>query len=182
MKIKVFLNTSYNYLYLERSSQYFQSPIVSLPVVSTGSPPHGIHIASEGEVVQHSSPGTPIPSVENAFGHDSVHENVTQPSSQIVADTNSEAEAPKQSSSNLQGEQESPISSMSPPSMETVLPNVNTLPSEDEMALSLDTSNETSGFEGEMPNGKPHNKLPRPRSPLIDAVAAHDKSKVMEVF
>lgn len=33
--------------------------------------------------------------------------------------------------------------------------------------------------EQNKPNGLPPKKLPRPRSPLIDAVAAHDKSKVL---
>uniref|UniRef100_A0A2N9GAF6 Protein SCAR n=1 Tax=Fagus sylvatica TaxID=28930 RepID=A0A2N9GAF6_FAGSY len=37
------------------------------------------------------------------------------------------------------------------------------------------------GSEGGKPNGNPAIKLPRPRSPLIDAVAAHDKSKLRKV-
>nr|KYP45501.1 Protein SCAR2 [Cajanus cajan] len=39
----------------------------------------------------------------------------------------------------------------------------------------------TSDVESERTNGKPKNKLPRPRNPLIDAVAAHDKSKLRRV-
>jgi hypothetical protein len=43
---------------------------------------------------------------------------------------------------------------------------------------SLDPYAQTSDFESERTNVKPKHKIPRPRNPLIDAVAAHDKSKL----
>ncbi|KAI9115872.1 hypothetical protein K1719_012802 [Acacia pycnantha] len=81
-----------------------------------------------------------------------------------------------------EGKQGDPSSSpMSPPGMENVQPNHNLLPSESEMALTLDKSALPSDFDRERLNGKPNDKLPRPRSPVIDAVAALDKSKLRKV-
>ncbi|XP_028767572.1 SCAR-like protein 1 isoform X2 [Neltuma alba] len=69
----------------------------------------------------------------------------------------------------------------SPPGMENMHPDHNLLRSGNEMASTLDKSALASDFERERLNGKPNDKLPRPRSPVIDAVAALDKSKLRKV-
>ncbi|KAI4356096.1 hypothetical protein L6164_000142 [Bauhinia variegata] len=122
------------------------------------------------------------PLLENAAGHDSPQEKLAQPSSPLRTDASSEVKALQQSSGNGEVELRDPLpSSMSPPRTEAVQPGISLLPPAGEMELPSDTASLISMFEGQNPNGKPHNKLPRPRNPLIDAVAAHDKSKMRKV-
>ncbi|KAL2337641.1 hypothetical protein Fmac_012087 [Flemingia macrophylla] len=154
-------------------------------VVSLGSP-HSHIVASEGEMVQNSNGDPPIPPAECDFPgpvHDSISsKELTQPSSQLMSETSSEVKTLHQSISNVEREQDRlPISFMSPPNMECMDPNQSSLPLEGGIATSLDTSDHTSDVESERTNGKPKNKLPRPRNPLIEAVAAHDKSKLRRV-
>lgn len=253
-------NGQYNYLVLERSQM--QNPFLTLPIVPTVRPSHGLVLASEGETVQYSNAHPPTLPLEYAFsGHDPVssQEKLAQPPSQLIEETTSEAKEPTHSVSNLEVEQEDPsVTSMPPPimeilqnnhclphsegemalslghdpvssqeklahppsqlieettsepkepthsvsnleaepgeqeypsvtpmpprSMEIVRHNRSLPPSEGEMALSLDIPANTSAeIEGEKANGIPKTKLPRPRNPLIDAVAAHDKSKLRKV-
>ncbi|KAF7845252.1 Protein SCAR2 [Senna tora] len=169
-------NGQYNYLVLERSQ--IQNPFFTLPVVSTGRPAHSYTVASEGEMLQNSNPYPPMPPAGPLYPQ----EKSTQPKSQQMAETNLEDKALQLSSNNREGEQENPsVTPMPPPSLETVQLNHSLPPWEDEMASSLDLSAQASEFEAEKPNGIPKNKLPRPRNPLIDAVAAHDKSKLRKV-
>jgi hypothetical protein len=70
---------------------------------------------------------------------------------------------------------------MLPPNMESVDPNQSFQLFEGETS-SLGPYAQTSDFESERTNVKPKHKIPRPRNPLIDAVAAHDKSKVSRVL
>lgn len=178
-------NGQHNYLVLESSQ--IQNPILTLPVpvVSTSKPPHDYVVASERETEQNSNPSPPMPPVEHAIsGQEPISPlEESQPPSQLVTEPSLEVETLQQSSSNMKGEKEDPsVSTISPPIMENVQPNHNLLPSEGEKASTImDTSALTSDFEWEKLNGKPKNKLPRPPSPLIDAVAALDKSKVMTV-
>ncbi|MCH91746.1 protein SCAR2-like, partial [Trifolium medium] len=112
--------------------------------------------------------------------HDSIspQEKPTQPPSQLPAETSSEVKTPNHSVSNAEGAQgQLGISLMLPPNMESVDPNQSFRLFEGEMS-SLDPSAQTSDFESERTNVKPKHKIPRPRNPLIDAVAAHDKSKL----
>ncbi|KAK7390266.1 hypothetical protein VNO78_25565 [Psophocarpus tetragonolobus] len=149
--------------------------------------PRGHIVASEGEMERYSNPDPPIPPVECAVPgpeHDSIssHEKPTQPPSQLMSETGSEVKTLQQSISSVEGKQgQLPISFMSPPNMESMEPNQCFLPFERGMAASLDISDHTSDVESERANGKPKTKLPRPRNPLIDAVAAHDKSKLRRV-
>ncbi|KAK7349733.1 hypothetical protein VNO77_07351 [Canavalia gladiata] len=147
--------------------------------------PHSHIVASEGEMGQNSIPGPPISPAECAVpGHDSIssQENLTQPPSQLMSETSSEVKTLHQSTSDVEGEQgRLPISLMPPPNMDNMEPNLSIVPFEGETATSLDISGQTSDVDSERTNGKLKNKLPRPRNPLIDAVAAHDKSKLRRV-
>ncbi|QCE03222.1 WAS protein family [Vigna unguiculata] len=154
--------------------------------VSMDSPDNHI-VSSGGEMERNSSPDPQILPVECAVpgpGHDSIssQEKPTLPSSQLMSGTSSKVQTLQQSIHNLEGEQERlPISFMSPPNMESMEPNQSFVPYEGGMASSLDTSDHTLDVESERTNGKPKSKLLRPRNPLIDAVAAHDKSKLRRV-
>ncbi|KAI9074923.1 hypothetical protein K1719_043152 [Acacia pycnantha] len=121
----------------------------------------------------------------SSLGHDPVssQEKLAQPPNQLIEETTSEAIEPMHSVSNLEEGQEDPfVTPMPPSSMEVLQHNHSLPPSEGEMAPCLDIPATTSiETEGEKPNGIPRNKLPRPRNPLIDAVAAHDKSKLRKV-
>ncbi|KAK4253375.1 hypothetical protein QN277_010694 [Acacia crassicarpa] len=123
--------------------------------------------------------------MSSSLGHDPVssQEKLAQPPNQLIEETTSEVKEPMHSMSNLEEEQEDPsVTAMPPPIMEIVQHNHSLSPSEGEIAPSLDMAATTSiETEGEKSNGIPRNKLPRPRNPLIDAVAAHDKSKLRKV-
>ncbi|XP_004506831.1 protein SCAR2 isoform X2 [Cicer arietinum] len=151
-------------------------------VIFMDRPPHSHIIDSEEEMVQNNNPCSPIPSAESAVSeHDSIspEEKPTQPPSPLRIETSSETT--NHYVSNVEEEQGRLfISHMLPPNMESVDPNQSFLPFEGEMS-SLDPSAQTSDFGSERINGKPKHKIPRPRNPLIDAVAAHDKSKLRRV-
>ncbi|XP_057458236.1 protein SCAR2-like isoform X2 [Lotus japonicus] len=136
------------------------------------------HVASEGIMLQNSKACPPTHSAGCAVsGHDSIspQDELTQLSNQLVTETSSEVKTLHQPMSSVEGEEGRPcMSLMSAPNMGSMELNQSFLPFEGEMVSSLDTSD----FDSERTNGKPKNKLPRPRSPLIDAVAAHDKSKL----
>ncbi|KAL5072780.1 hypothetical protein RYX36_011764 [Vicia faba] len=138
-------------------------------------------VISEEEIVQNINPGPPILSAESAVSeHDSIspQEKLTEPPSQLLKETNLEVKTPNHSVSNVEGEQgRLGISLTLPPNMESVELDQSFRPFEGEM-LSLGPSAQTSDFESERTNVKPKHKIPRPRNPLIDAVAAHDKSKL----
>ncbi|KAF1868137.1 hypothetical protein Lal_00018653 [Lupinus albus] len=150
-------------------------------VVSIGMAPHGYAVASEGEILQNSNPLPLVSPAECSIsGHDSI--SLQENPGQLMTETSSEVKTPNQSMSNVEGEQGHPfISFMLPPNMESMEPNQSFLSSVGEMSSSFDTYAQTSDFESEEINGKPKTKLPRPRNPLIDAVVAHDKSKLRRV-
>ncbi|XP_045832746.1 protein SCAR2-like [Trifolium pratense] len=150
-------------------------------VVSMDRPTHSHIVTPEEEMVQSSNPCPTISSAESAVSeHDSIspQEKPTQPPSQLPAETSSEVKPPNHSVSNAEGAQgQLGISLMLPPNMESVDPNQSFRLFEGEMS-SWDPSGQTSDFESERTNVKSKHKIPRPRNPLIDAVAAHDKSKL----
>ncbi|XP_027351587.1 protein SCAR2-like [Abrus precatorius] len=102
--------------------------------------------------------------------------------SQLMEEASLEVTTLKQSSINLERERGDPAAStVSPPSIQIVQPNHSLHFSEGEMVFSLDASAQTSDFDSEMPNGRPKNKVPLPQNPVIDPVAAFDKSRLRKV-
>ncbi|WJX42888.1 hypothetical protein P8452_30067 [Trifolium repens] len=147
-------------------------------VVSMDRSTHSHIVTSEEEMVQSSNTCSPIPSAESEHDSISPQEKPTQPPSQLPAESSSEVKTPNHSVSNAEGGQgKLGISLMLPPNMESVDPNQSFQLFEGETS-SLDPYAQTSDFESERTNVKPKHKIPRPRNPLIDAVAAHDKSKL----
>ncbi|CAI8612885.1 unnamed protein product [Vicia faba] len=67
-----------------------------------------------------------------------------------------------------------------PPSIEIMQPNHSLLPSEEDVAMSLDTLAQSSEFDYQIPNGK-SKKPPPPQNHLFDVVAALDKSRLRKV-
>ncbi|KAK7260041.1 hypothetical protein RIF29_25763 [Crotalaria pallida] len=146
-------------------------------MVSMGGDPHDYPVASQGQMAQNSNPLPLVAPTECAVSGDdsiSLQDNTTQSPSQIMTETSLEVKTLHQPVSNAEGEQRHPyISLMSPPNMESMELG--------EIGSSSDMYAQTSDFESERTNVKPKNKLPRPRNPLIDAVVAHDKSKLRRV-
>ncbi|XP_014493150.1 protein SCAR2 [Vigna radiata var. radiata] len=97
---------------------------------------------------------------------------------QLMEETGLEVKIPKQSSMNLEGrmEEDTSISPLSPPSPGIGQSKHSMPPSEGEMAFPLEASGRT-----EMPHGKPKNKRVLPQDPVIDPVAALDKSRLRKV-
>ncbi|KOM57291.1 hypothetical protein LR48_Vigan11g032300 [Vigna angularis] len=97
---------------------------------------------------------------------------------QLMEETGLEVKISKQSSMNLEGrmEEDTSISPLSPPSSGIGQSKHSMPPSEGEMAFPLDTSGQT-----DMPYGKPKNKRVLPQDPVIDPVAALDKSRLRKV-
>ncbi|KAG5014270.1 hypothetical protein GLYMA_09G279900v4 [Glycine max] len=110
-------------------------------------------------------------------------EKPTQSPSQLIEETSLEVKPLEQSSINLEREQEDPSTSpMSPPNLEIEETNHSLLPSDGEMVFPLVTSSQTRERDNtEMPNGKPKNKRRLPQDPVIDPVAALDKSRLRKV-
>jgi hypothetical protein len=95
-----------------------------------------------------------------------------------------EAERPQHASLTSDGETPHVLGLVEKPNVpsDTSMPSP-TMEAEQPQHASLTSDGETPQVPGfvQKSNGNPP-KLPRPRNPLIDAVAAHDKSKVMIVF
>ncbi|CAK9153744.1 unnamed protein product [Ilex paraguariensis] len=146
--------------------------------------------ARYGEMPQHSShaveSGMTRPSVDsiltltNAGDAASTYEPVSshqkpfQQQQLVAPEMSFEVEKLEQSSGILEGKVVNPYNRLvSQPSEEYGQTHHVFLTSEEEIAW--------SAVESEKPNGNGSSKLPRPRNPLIDAVAAHDKSKMRKV-
>ncbi|KAK7287191.1 hypothetical protein RIF29_00300 [Crotalaria pallida] len=83
-------NGQHDYISLERSQ--IQNPFSTLPMVSTGWPPHGYVLASDREMVQNSNPFFPIPPADCAVsgGDISPHVKSTQSPSQSMEEASLE--------------------------------------------------------------------------------------------
>ncbi|CAJ1809458.1 unnamed protein product [Sphenostylis stenocarpa] len=191
-------NGQYNFLVPEQSQ--IQNPFLTLQ----DKPPLGYVVASEGEMAFNSSSySSTLPDVCAISGADPIaslevkmdlvlpeecpvsaddpvppKEKLTQPSSQLREETSLEVEIPKQSSINLEEriQEDTSISPMSPPSPGIEQTNHNLPPSEGKMAFPQASERDTK-----MLDGKPKNKRPLPQDPIIDPVAALDKSRLRKV-
>lgn len=169
-----------NYLPLEQT-QSLES-CLTLPKVPNESLAHGFP-ASGGESMQASSnPFSPVPTVEHTIsGHDPVPSQglPVQLLNQLAPETGLEGKVLDHGLQNLEGEHgNSPKKSVVPLTTEEEQPQLDSVTSQGETTWSPSTLALPPTYQVGKPNG---NKLPRPRNPLIDAVAAHDKSKVMVI-
>ncbi|XP_068341009.1 protein SCAR2-like [Pyrus communis] len=161
----------------------FSNSFLSLPEVShDGSGSN--HLASEGEKVKTGSNPFTGPSSECiTFTHDpeSSHGSIIQPVQQVTPKTGIEPKVLQHSLKNSESELGEPLSTSltAPPMVEQPQHSLPT--SEGEIAWSSHNSAVMSDYEGGRSSGVPVTKLPRPRNPLIDAVAAHGQSKLRKV-
>ncbi|XP_058000174.1 protein SCAR2 isoform X2 [Hevea brasiliensis] len=157
------------------------NPFLTLPEIINGRPEDGF-LASGGRPIR-SSPNllSPLATVEHIpTEHDPVpsHGLEIKPSSQLTPESILEAKEPEHSLQNSEEKRDSHDKSISTPTM------LEDHPQQDSLTLHGETTWAPSSlalppiFEVGKPNGS---KLPRPRNPLIDAVAAHDKSKLRKV-
>ena len=175
-------NSQYNYLALGGTQSL--NPFLTLPAVSIERHGHS-NLALEGEIVQSGSnffSQTPTTHSTTGQNHD-VSQEVSQPINQLVPETGVGTMKREQSLQFSKGEQGNPfVTSMPPPTIADEQVRLGLLMPEGERAWSSNNSAMMLDSEVEKPNGNPVNKLPRPRNPLIDAVNAHGKSKVMTIF
>ncbi|XP_008388307.2 protein SCAR2-like isoform X1 [Malus domestica] len=161
----------------------FSNSFLSLPEAShDGSGSN--HLASEEEKVKTGSNPFTGPSSECiTFTHDpeSSHGSIIQPVQQVTPETGIEPKILQHSLKNSESELGEPLSTSvtAPPMVEQPQHSLPT--SEGEIAWSSHNSAVMSDYEGGRSNGVPVSKLPRPRNPLIDAVAAHGQSKLRKV-
>ncbi|XP_018506643.2 protein SCAR2 isoform X2 [Pyrus x bretschneideri] len=174
-------NHQYNLPDLEGAQ--FSNSFLSLPGVSQDGSGSN-HLASEGEKVKTCSNPFTGPSSECVtFTHDpeSSHGSIIQPVQQVTPETRIEPKVLQHSLKNSESELGEPLSTSvtAPPMVEQPQHSLPTL--EGEVAWSSHNSAVMSDYEGGRSNGVPVTKLPRPRNPLIDAVAAHGQSKLKKV-
>lgn len=144
----------------------YPDPFLAQPALSE-IPQYGFH-SSDVERVQHSlSSLSSIPTVEDTTSRHAP-ENLTVPS-----ESGSDDKKTEHGSQDFEGEMvPHPEAFVHPPTMQDEWPWLGLVMPGGEMA--------PSGEDGRA-NGKLSVKVPRPRNPLIDAVAAHDKSKLRKV-
>ncbi|KAA8517706.1 hypothetical protein F0562_015180 [Nyssa sinensis] len=158
------------------------NPFLTLPTIYNERPQHGF-LASKGGTVQPSlNPFSTVTNTEDApstYAPTSLQEKLIQPLHQLAPDTCSEDGKLQSSGIISEVKEVSPSDTIvPPPMMEDELPRPT---SKGESAWSSGASSLLSPDEDGMPNESQQMKLPRPRNPLIDAVAAHGKSKLRKV-
>ncbi|XP_075638172.1 protein SCAR2 [Castanea sativa] len=153
------------------------NPFLTSPAIPNEGPEYGF-LALEGEkALSSSNPFSPIPTIEYATPkHDfeSSQEKQMKPLNQLEPEIGPEDKTLQPSLQNYsEGVQQNPFDTSIPPQ---------TIGAEQPpQALLSSEITQVPGTEEGKPNGNPAIKIPRPRSPLIDAVAAHDKSKLRKV-
>ena len=156
------------------------NPFLTSPAIPNERPEYGF-LALEGEkALSSSNPFSPIPTIEYAtpkHESESSQEKQIKPLNQLEPEIGSEDKTLQPSLQNYsEGVRQNPFeTSIPPPTIGAEQPQQALLTSDGEIT-------QLPGTEEGKPNGNPAIKIPRPRSPLIDAVAAHDKSKVNIAF
>ncbi|KAK7835731.1 SCAR-like protein 1 [Quercus suber] len=155
------------------------NPFLTSPAIPNERPEYGF-LALEGEkALSSSNPFSPIPTIEYAtpkHESESSQEKQIKPLNQLEPEIGSEDKTLQPSLQNYsEGVRQNPFEpSIPPPTIGAEQPQQALLTSDGEIT-------QVPGTEEGKPNGNPAIKIPRPRSPLIDAVAAHDKSKLRKV-
>lgn len=169
-------NNQYNYLSFGGTQPL--NPFLTLPVVSSERHGHG-YLASEGEIVQPgSSSFPPTPTTQSTTTHNPDASPVIQPLNQQAPKEDSMTN--QQSLQSSEGEEGNPFAkSIPPPPVAQEQVRLGLLMPDGGTPWSSNNTSIMPESEVGKPNGNPVNKLPRPRNPLIDAVNAHGKSKVI---
>ncbi|KAF5750764.1 protein SCAR2 [Tripterygium wilfordii] len=142
--------------------------------------PEHFFLGLEGEPITSSThPFTPIPSEEYTTRRYSVPSQDTsiQPLNQLAPEKGFKAKAPEHTPQNSEGEERNPPVASLPLLPEEQLQH-GSVTSQGETIWPSNAFALPPAYDVGKPNGS---KLPRPRNPLIDAVTAHDKSKLRKV-
>ncbi|KAE8099086.1 hypothetical protein FH972_017095 [Carpinus fangiana] len=168
-------DSQYNCLSLEGTQS--TNPFLTSPSILDERPEYGFPSLEGEKAHSRSTPFSPIPTIECTTLRDdpeSSQEKLIGHLDQFGPETRSEDKTLKPTQQNYsEGEWRNPFDTSVPPT---------TLEAEQPQHASPTSDGETPQVPGfvQKPNGNPP-KLPRPRNPLIDAVAAHDKSKLRKV-
>lgn len=155
------------------------------PTVCAVTSEHGFG-ASEGETAQPSTnPLPPATNIQDAVPANPLKfilEELDHPSHQLAPERSLKDDKLQGTSVVSEGKAINPLeTTFSPPMMQVHQPHNVLLHSEEQTTWSLSMFTRLPPSEDGNPNGNRPTKLPRPRNPLIDAVVAHDKSKLRKV-
>lgn len=161
------------------------NPFLSLPGTSDERPVNS-YPSFGGEVMQSRlNPFLPGPTTEYTTSRQDhvVSEEAVQPLKQLAPETSTDTKLNEQSLQSSGEQRTTLIASMQTSRLEDKQSQHSLSMTKGETAWSsgMTTMGMVPDFEAGKPNGNLANKLPRPRNPLIDAVNAHGKSKVMIV-
>ncbi|KAI8557172.1 hypothetical protein RHMOL_Rhmol05G0315500 [Rhododendron molle] len=161
------------------------NPFLVAPTACGVRSEHGFG-ASEGETAQPSTnPLPPATNIQDAVPANPLKfilEDLDHPSHQLVPERSLEDDKLQGTSVVSEGKVINPLeTTFSPPMMQVHRPHNVLLHSEEQTTGSLSMFASLPPSEDGNPNGNRPTKLPRPRNPLIDAVVAHDKSKLRKV-
>ena len=156
------------------------NPFLTSPAIPNERPEYGFLALGGEKSLSSSNPFSPIPTIEYTtpkYESESSHEKQIKPLNQLEPEIGSEDKTLQPSLQHYsEGVRQNPFeTSIPPPTVGAEQPQQALLTSDGEIT-------QLPGTEEGKPNGNPATKIPRPRSPLIDAVAAHDKSKVNIAF
>ena len=156
------------------------NPFLTSPAIPNERPEYGFLALGGEKSLSSSNPFSPIPTIEYTtpkYESESSHEKQIKPLNLLEPEIGSEDKTLQPSLQHYsEGVRQNPFeTSIPPPTIGAEQPQQALLTSDGEIT-------QLPGTEEGKPNGNPATKIPRPRSPLIDAVAAHDKSKVNIAF
>ncbi|KAB1224516.1 Protein SCAR2 [Morella rubra] len=155
------------------------NPFLTSPLIPAGKPELGFLALGGEKADSNSIPFTPVPTTEYITSRrdpESSEEKPIEPFNQLGPETGSEDQKLQPTLQyHSEGERQNPSdTSMPPQTTEAEHPQHDLLNSDGETP-------QVTGVEVGKPNGNTALKIPRPPKPLIDAVAAHDKSKMRKV-
>ncbi|XP_038883942.1 protein SCAR2 [Benincasa hispida] len=184
LQLPVISNQNYDCSSATMEKQY-NNPFLTLPPMPKETPEHD-SLKSDGEVqsdLKLPSLGPRNGDVNCKTDDGSSYGQSFQPFSYSASEIVLKPDIPQHASQDFGGQINS-HAMMAPPLFMMNEQSQDDLPTtEEEVASSSNTAHMPSTSGVGMPNGNPptSSKLLRPRSPLIDAVAAHDKSKLRKV-
>lgn len=186
LQLPMISNENYEYSSATMEKQY-KNPTSTLSPMPKENPEHD-SLKSDGEKVQSD---LELPSLAPTNGDancksdsESSYGQSFQPFSYSASEIVFKPDIPQHVSQDFEGGQRNFHAMMTPPLFMMNEQSRDNLPTkEEELTSSSNTALMPSTSGVGMPNGNPptSSKLLRPRSPLIDAVAAHDKSKLRKV-
>lgn len=159
-------------------------PYLTLPSTCNERPQHDFQAGEVGSMQPNSSPFLAVRASGDeayTFASRSPHEVSSHPLHHLQQELSLENEKPEGTSVSSEVRMINPsVANSAQPTVVDEQPKYVSTTSEGELVWTTSTSSFPAVEDGLLDGNRP-TKLPRPRSPLIDAVAAHDKSKLRKV-